>query len=134
LTSPGEHDRPGIDASSLTAWLAVLGQLARIAAAEDAGRDALDLVGHFAEIRRGAIAEAAARGLDVPLSGTSVRHAIRPDRELLQAALEILTRPGVSAAATRQLAQGLAPRARPGRGSPPRPGRGESSPGRRHLR
>lgn len=70
------------------------------------------LVGRFAEIRRAAIAEADAQGLDVSLSGTSVRDAVRPDREMLQSALEILTRPGVSAAPTRHLAQGLAPRAR----------------------
>ena len=114
MTEPNRQagERPGIDAESLIGWLAGLDPLTRMAAADIAREEALALVGRFAEIRRAAIAEADAQGLDVSLSGTSVRDAVRPDREMLQSALAILTRPGVSTAATRQLAQGLAPRAR----------------------
>ena len=102
---------PRIDADALTRHLAGLPPLERIAAADIAGKNARALVGEIAELRRAAVAEAAAQGLDVPLSGTSVRDAVRPDREALQSALAVLARPGVSSAATRQLAQGLAPRA-----------------------
>lgn len=104
-------DRPAIDAASLTEWLAGLPPLERIPAADIAGKEARALVGRIAEIRREAVAEAKAQGMDVPLSDTAVRDAVRPDREMLQAALEILTRPGVSSASTAQLAQGMAPRA-----------------------
>jgi hypothetical protein len=109
--SEGPRERPGVDATGLTRWLAELDPLERIAAADDARDEALALVGHFAEIRRAALAEAHAQGLDVALSAQSIRDAVRPDRHLLQSALEILTRPGVSSAAPHQLAQGLAPRA-----------------------
>jgi hypothetical protein len=117
MTTPGQQgggdrrERPGIDAARLTEWLAGLDPLDRIAAAEGAGNEALALVGHFAEIRRAAVAEAHSQGADVSLSAQSIRDAVRPDRQLLQSALEILVRPGVSSAASHQLAQGLAPRA-----------------------
>lgn len=104
-------NRPEIDAASLTEWLAALPPLDRVAAADIAGKDALALVGRIAEIRRQAVAEAKAQGLDVPLSATAVRDAVRHDREMLQEVLEILTRPGVSSASAAQLAQGLALRA-----------------------
>jgi hypothetical protein len=107
----GHQDRPGIDASAVTRWLTGLDPLDRIAGADDARNEALRLVGHFAGIRRAALAEANAQGLDIPLSPQSIRDAIRPDRQLLQGALEILVRDGVSAAASYHLTQGLAPRA-----------------------
>lgn len=104
-------ERPGIDADALLQWLAGLPPLERVAAADAAGEDARALVGRIAAIRRGAITEAQAQGMDVPGSATAIRKAVRADRDLLRPALELLTRPGVSTASTTQLAQGLGPRA-----------------------
>lgn len=106
-----DGQRPRIDATNLTQWLATLNPLDRIAAADEARDDALELVGHLAKIRRAALAEAHTQGLEIDLSAQSIRDAIRPDRHLLQSALEILVRDGVSSTAPHQLAQGLAPRA-----------------------
>ncbi|GGM82809.1 hypothetical protein GCM10012275_61640 [Longimycelium tulufanense] len=103
--------RPHLDPSELTAWLRALPPRERIRAAEEASDEARALVGHFAEIRRAAVVEAHAQGEDVGVSPQKVRDAARRDRELLRAALEVLTRPGVAAVRRDQLAQGLAARA-----------------------
>lgn len=111
MNNNDQTPRPALDATGVTAWLQQLAPLHRVAAADAARDEALGLVGEFAEIRRQALAEAHAQGEDVELSSSAIREAIRPDRQLLQSALEVLTRDGVSAAKTGQLAAGLKPRA-----------------------
>lgn len=86
------RERPGIDAARLTdGWPGSI-LLDRIAAAGEARNEASTLAGRFAEICRAALAEAHAQGVDVTLSTQSIRDAVRPDRQPLQSALEILAR------------------------------------------
>jgi hypothetical protein len=100
-----------IDVKKVTERLARRGPLERIKGAEFQGQLARELIGYFAEMRREAVAEAHVQGLETGLSEQSVRHALRQDKELLRAALEVLARPGVSSVPAGSLERAFRPRA-----------------------
>ncbi len=102
---------PSVDGAPVMQWLAGLDPVERIAAAEVAGEQARAVVGRLAAVRRRAIAEALAQGLDINVSPQVIRVAIREDRELLRAALELLRRDGVCETPPGGVRRGLAARA-----------------------
>lgn len=101
-----------IDVEKQAERWARLGPLERIAAAEEQGEMARELVGYFAGMREAAIAEAHVQQVELGLSDWSVRRAVSPERARLQRALGQLVGEEATSEGSSQVSQALAPRAR----------------------